>query len=166
MGFWKTSIALFDLGKKMPPRKGGGGKKWKNWKINSPEILFKKNPKREEGRGGEMGQGKKMRKYHAEEKGQRKKEEKGREKGKKKEKRRKKEKKKEEKEGIEGKNLVWGKICSEKMGLGKKNGLWENLYSPFRFGEKKMPPRKGGGNEKFGKYIALDTYLLFSGQTM
>ena len=35
--------------------------------------------------------------------------------------------------------MVWGKICSEKipwgkkMGLGKKNGLWENLYSPFRF---------------------------------
>ena len=25
MGFGKTSIALFDLGKKMPPRKGGGG---------------------------------------------------------------------------------------------------------------------------------------------
>ena len=24
MGFGKTSIALFDLGKKMPPRKGGG----------------------------------------------------------------------------------------------------------------------------------------------
>ena len=25
MGFGKTSIALFDLGKKMLPRKGGGG---------------------------------------------------------------------------------------------------------------------------------------------
>ena len=39
------------------------------------------------------------------------------EKKKKRRKRRKKEKKKEEKEGIEGKNLVWGKICSEKISV-------------------------------------------------
>ena len=41
------------------------------------------------------------------------------------------------------------------MGMGKKNGLWENLYSPFRFGEKKCLREKGEKNDKFGKYIPL-----------
>ena len=63
------------------------------------------------------------------EKGEGKKEEKGREKGRKKEKRRKsrKKEKKEEKKGIEGKNLVWGKICSEKIPWGKKWALGKPL---------------------------------------
>ena len=39
------------------------------------------------------------------------------------------------------------------MGLGKKNGLWENLYSPFRFGEKNASAKRVGVNDKFGKYI-------------
>ena len=51
---------------------------------------------------------------------------------------------------VEEKNLFLGKICSEIIPWGKKYVLWETLYSPFRFG-KKMPPRKGGGNDKFGK---------------
>ena len=46
---------------------------------------------------------------------------------KKKKKGEKKEKKKEEKEGIEGKNLVWGKICSEKIPWGKKWALGKPL---------------------------------------
>ena len=63
-------------------------------------------------------------------------------------------------EGEVKKNLVWGKFVQKKYlgkknGLGEKNGLWENLYSPFRFGEKNDSAKRGGGNDKFGKYIAL-----------
>ena len=128
-----------------------------------------------------------MMKYQAEKRGKGKKRKREGKKGEKKkkeeekeEKRRKKEKKKEEKEGIEGnreqrrgkkkgeglgkerlrKKIWFGEKFVQKKYLGEKNGLWENLYSPFRFGEKKCLREKGGGNDKFGKYIAL-IYNLF-----
>ena len=114
----------------------------KNDEISS----WRKEVKEKRGKG--KGKREKKRK-----KKKKKKEEKRRKKKKKGEKRRKKEKK-EEKEGIEGKNLVWGKIGFEKIPcLGKKWALGKPLQ-PFSIWGKQMPPRKGG-NEKFGKYIAL-----------
>ena len=58
----------------------------------------------------------------------------------------------------------FGEKFGQKKYLGEKNGLWENLYSPFRFWEKKCLREKGGGNEKFGKYIALSSNLLSNQQ--
>ena len=47
-----------------------------------------------------------------------------------------------------GKNLFRKKYLGEKIGFGKTS------IALFDLG-KKMPPRKGGGDDKFGKYIAL-----------
>ena len=72
---------------------------------------------------------------------------------------------KEEKQGIEGnreqrrgkkkgggigegevEEKIWiGEKNFQKKYLGEKNGLWENLYSPFRFGGKNASAKRGGG---------------------
>ena len=63
----------------------------------------------------------------------------------------------------EEKNRFGEKFVQKKY-LWFKKGLWENLYSPFPFEEKHASAKRGRGNDKFGKYIALyefqDKYLF------
>ena len=59
--------------------------------------------------------------------------------------------------------MVWGKICSEKIPWGNKMGFGKTSIA-LGIWEKNASAKRGRGNDKFEKYIALyesqDKYLF------